>query len=341
VDTDSVSLVIPGRNASATLRQCLEAVTTIQRRPGSRLLEIIFVDDGSTDHSARMARELGTTCLAGPAGGPGAARNVGWRAARSPLIWFIDSDCVAHPDALELLLPHLQDPQVGGAGGSYSNRCPHSLLACLIHEEIVERHRSMTMDVNFLGGFNVLYRRSVLEEVDGFDERHFNGPGSPGAEDAELAYRVHAAGYRLRFEPRSLVGHYHPTSLRRYLRSQRHHGYWRVNLHARHPRRATGDVYSGLVDHCQPPLAIALLASLPLAFWPPLGRIPFALAVLLLTAQFPMTLRLVARSRRIRYLLFAPLSFVRAFARGFGMVHALHRLITSRQPPHAAGVKSS
>jgi len=43
----------------------------------------------------------------------------------------------------------------------------------------------------------MLYRRSVLEELGGFDETHYNGPGSPGAEDMEIGYRALEAGYRL------------------------------------------------------------------------------------------------------------------------------------------------
>ncbi|MCH8330221.1 MAG: hypothetical protein IH946_02395, partial [Bacteroidetes bacterium] len=41
--------------------------------------------------------------------------------AANPLIWFVDSDCVAEPDALKLLLPIMDDPKVGGVSGSYSN----------------------------------------------------------------------------------------------------------------------------------------------------------------------------------------------------------------------------
>lgn len=319
MNAEPVTLVIPGRNASRTIRACLDAVLRVRDRPGSRLQEIIFIDDSSTDDTAAIVRQYPVTCLAGPGGGPGAARNIGWNAASHPLVWFIDSDCVPEPDALEILLPFLAEPRVAGAGGSYANMCPESLLACLIHEEIIARHRTMKREVNFLGGFNVVYRRAVLAEVRGFDKRDFNGPGSPGAEDAELAYRIHAAGYTLCFDRRSLVGHFHPTRLRRYLRAQRHHGYWRVNLHLRHKDKAAGDAYSSAVDHAQPPLAMLLLASLPLATVPRLWWVPVALAGLLVAAQIPMTLRLIRETGSLRFAAFAPMSFLRAFARGIGM----------------------
>ena len=253
--------------------------------------------------------------------GPGGARNAGWRAATQPLVWFIDSDCVAEPDALRLLLALLDAPEVAGAGGSYGNMCPESLLACLIHEEIVERHRRMPREVNYLATFNVVYRREALERVGGFDEGNFNGPGSPGAEDIELAFRLHEAGYRLRFDMRSRVGHFHPTRLFRYLRSQRHHGYWRVRLYWEHHLRVTGDSYSGLLDHSQPPLAVMTLAALPLLFWWSFALIPVAAMVVLMLAQLPMTAQLLRRQGG-KGVWYVPLGVVRAFWRGVGMTLA-------------------
>jgi glycosyltransferase involved in cell wall biosynthesis len=323
---ERVTLVIPGRNAARTLPVCLEAVVPLLGKDG--LQEIIFVDDGSTDDTAAVVARYPVRYVTGGGGGPGHARNVGWRAAVTPLVWFIDSDCVAEPDALSILLSHLEAPGVVGVGGSYGNRRPESLLACLIHEEMVERHLVMPAEMDFLASYNVLYRRSALEAAGGFDEGNFNGPGAPGAEDIELSFRLHDAGHRMRFDIRSRVGHFHPTNLRRYLRAQRYHGYFRVWLYLHHRSRAGGDVYSGLLDHIQPPLAMLLLALLPaLPFWPPLAWAALPGAVALLAAQLPMTVRLVRRLRRPRYLLFAPFGWVRAFARGLGMSYAVLRFV--------------
>jgi hypothetical protein len=80
-----------------------------------------------------------------------------------------------------------------------------------------------------------------------------------------------------------------------------------------------GDSYSGIVDHVQPPLAMLTLAALPLLAWPYWRWLPVALAMLLLVLQVPLTLRIIRRKRKLRHLAFAPMSFVRAFARGAGM----------------------
>jgi glycosyltransferase involved in cell wall biosynthesis len=278
-----------------------------------RLREIIFVDDGSTDDTARIVAEFPVTCLAGQGHGAGAARNIGWRAAKHPLIWFVDSDCVTEPNALNLLLRHLDDPHVGGVGGSYGIMTGHSLLACLIHEEIIQRHLAMPQRVNFLATYNVIYRRSILEEIGGFDERFLKG------QDAELAWRILEAGHELAFEVKSRVKHFHPVSWRAYLRTQGQQGYWRVWLHLTHKGHAAGDSYSSIVDHVQPPLAMLALACLPLFLFEPVRWIPPLPLFMLIAAQAPITWRLVLRKRQARYACFAIMSFVRAIWRGIGM----------------------
>ncbi|MCH2161210.1 MAG: glycosyltransferase, partial [Phycisphaerales bacterium] len=245
--------------------------------------------------------------------GAGAARNAGAKAATTPLVWFVDSDCVSNPDALELLLPHLDDPEVAGVGGSYGIAPKATLLERLIHEEIMVRHARMSADTDFLATFNVLYRREVLDALDGFDVRYLKG------QDAEFAFRVLEAGHRLRFERESIVRHHHASQLGRYLRVQRQQGYWRVALHLEHRGHGTGDSYSSLLDHLQPMVAAALPPSLLLILLPWGWLAPVFLAVCLLLMQLPMTLAMVSRKGPAMFA-FVPLGAVRAIWRAVGMV---------------------
>ena len=312
-DPMSVTLVIPGRNCAATLDKCLASVVPLLE--SGQLEKIIFVDDGSTDETAKIAERYPVTVIQGIGRGPGAARNLGWQSTDSELIWFIDSDCVAAPDALSRLLPHVDvSDRVAGAGGSYANLFPKNQLASLIHEEIVARHRRMGSEVNFLATFNVLYRREVLEKVRGFDE------SLKLAQDAELAYRISAAGYRLRFELDSRVGHHHPRSWRRYLKTQCRQGFYRMRLYRSHPKMVSGDSYAGLVDYAQPPLAcMAWLVAAISIIWPTAWMGVVLLSGLLLLLQLPMTWQCI-KSLGLRGLSFTLLGFVRSHVRAVGMV---------------------
>ena len=307
-----VSLVIPGRNASGTIRVCLQAVIPLLDR--GALDEIIFVDDGSTDGTAQIVAEYPVACLAAEGEGPGAARNTGWRAARHAMVWFVDSDCVPEPDALDRLLTHLKDSKVGAVGGSLGIAGPQRLLACLVHEEIMVRHHSMSSRVDFLAAANVVYRRELLERLGGFDERYLK------AQDADLALRALEGGYELAFEIVSRVKHHYIPHWGQYLYSQARQGFWRVQLHLSHRGRAKGDSYSRMMDHLQPPLAMLVLAALPALFVADMTWVPIVLAVLLAAVQTPMTCRLLLRKRQARYVSFALLGFLRAFWRGAGMI---------------------
>lgn len=314
----AVSLVIPGKNVERSIRQCLDAVCPLLR--SGQLKEIIFVDDGSSDHSSDIARHYPVHIMRGAGNGPAGARNLGWRAARSPWIWFIDADCVAEPDSLRFLVDLAQEPSVAAVSGSYSNAVSHSMLACLIHEEIIQRHLAMPAEVDYLATFNVLYRRELLERVGGFDE-YFR---KPSAEDAELSYRISQCGMRLLFEMRSRVQHFHATNLWPYLKVQARHGYYRIWMYMRHPKYMRGDAYSSATDHVQPPLAMIALLLLPLAFVSELRWLLLIPLLFLAIAQIPMT-RHLARRLGPKYCLFAAMSYIRSFARGLGMTWGVLR----------------
>jgi glycosyltransferase involved in cell wall biosynthesis len=318
--SSTISLVIPGKNVERTIGPCLDAVCPLL--DSGELSEILFVDDASNDGSASVARRYPVRLVSGTGAGPGAARNRGWREAQSPWIWFVDADCVAEPDALRILAESMAYPGISGIGGSYGNAVPGSLLACMIHEEIVERHLSMPREVDYLATFNVLYRREMLEQIDGFDE-YFKT-----AQDAELAYRIAQKGGRLLFDIRSRVKHFHPTHLWPYLRVQARHGYYRVWMYVRHSSRIMGDAYSSMVDHVQPLLAMVVLILLPLVFVSGVRWWPLIPILLLAFAQIPMTQKLIRRVG-LRYGLFAALSFARSFARGIGMIWGVLRLGTA------------
>ncbi|MCB9707199.1 MAG: glycosyltransferase [Myxococcales bacterium] len=308
-----VTLVIPARNAADTLPDCLRAAKAVLGEEGLRAITV--VDDGSTDDTGAIAVALGAHVIRGHGQGPAAARNLGWRAARTPLIWFVDADCVIEAGALRILKHQLREGDVGAVGGSYGNMREDSMIASLIHEEIVERHLRMPNEVNFLATFNVVFRKDVLEQVGGFDEHFLK------AQDVELAYRVKEAGWRLGFDARSRVKHFHLSSFWKYLEVQRKQGYWRMWLYLKHPRRMTGDSYSGWMDYVQPPLAMASLGALFCAPWSwlPLGMCVGILSLL----QLPMAMRIVRRTKRLRYVSYIPFGMIRAYWRGVGMSHGL------------------
>jgi glycosyltransferase involved in cell wall biosynthesis len=106
-----VSVVIPVFNGARFLAAALQSVADQSYRP----LEIIVVDDGSTDGSGDVAaRVAGVRCLRQDNAGPAAARNAGMAAASGEFFAFLDADDLMAPGRLELQVGYLQDhPEVG------------------------------------------------------------------------------------------------------------------------------------------------------------------------------------------------------------------------------------
>lgn len=321
-----VSIVIPAYNAEATLGECLDACL----RQSHPYTEVIVVDDGSSDATPEIAQQHPVRYHRQPNAGPAAARNAGVQLANGDIVAFTDADCVPEPDWIAQLVAGFDHPKTVAVGGTYDIRNGSSLLARLIHEEIVLRHARFGAEVDFLGSFNVAYRRDAFEAVGGFDESFRSASG----EDNDLAYRLQDYGGVLRFAPDARVAHYHPTRLGPYLRTQMRHGYWRMKLYAKHPRRGGGDHYAGFGELLGPPAALLLLTSL--AVLPLIGSAWFIAVVLAIAMGYLAATRALTRAiaRRMGIgsgVAYRSMTVLRDVARGLGLLGGVWNFILLRR----------
>lgn len=217
---DDVTVVVPVHGRADRLERLLQALP--------RQLPVVVVDDGSPDPAAVAAvvDAFGAHLRRHPASmGPAAARNTGLAAARTSLVAFLDSDVVPVPGWLSRLRRHFQDPLVGVVG-------PRVLgLASPVRESWLGRYEAARSSLDlgpepgavaphsqvpYLPSAALLARRECL--VDGFDA------SMRVAEDVDLAWRVHAAGWRVRYDPAAVVRHEHRTTLGPWLRRKAFYG---------------------------------------------------------------------------------------------------------------------
>src|SRR5437762_7674264 len=106
-----VSVILPVYNRESTIARAIESVLAQTYRH----FELIVVDDGSTDGTARVVESFDSRIrvVAQPHAGAYAARNRGLRSAHGELIAFADSDDAWLPDRLESQLPLMARPEVG------------------------------------------------------------------------------------------------------------------------------------------------------------------------------------------------------------------------------------
>lgn len=205
-----VSVIIPAYNAV----RWLEIAVASACGQSLREIEILVVDDGSTDGTGELVRRLAAAdarirLVARENGGVGAARNSGIRAARGKYIAPLDADDVWHPFKLERQVARME---AGGeetglvycwsekidATGRVVTHAFRSELEGWVPRSLILR--------NFIGNASVpLFRAGALAAVGGYLERSEQG-GAQGCEDWDLALRV-AERFQVGLVPETLVSY--------------------------------------------------------------------------------------------------------------------------------------
>ena len=203
------SIVIPVRDRPEGLRLTLEALG------GRGVDEVIIVDDGSSEpvsieeiQREHLQLEKVSVIRLETAAGPAAARNAGWRSARSEIVAFVDADCTPVAGWITTLVGHFADHSVAAVGPRIAS--DPSLATRLGRYEMVRspldlgvrpapvRPRSR---VPYVPTACLAVRRRALVETGGFNQALRFG------EDVDLVWRLHRNGWTVRYEPAALVIH--------------------------------------------------------------------------------------------------------------------------------------
>lgn len=212
---NSLNLIIPNYNSAKLIAETLSRLRDLYPETTTYV-----VDDASTDGSVELLRErfpsvqVIARCQNG---GFGAAANDGIRAGDSEFVVLLNADVEVKPGFLEHILPLFEDesvfavspsiitPSLGGIDdGPKTAFWRHGMLWV---DNIQGVHE--VRPVFFTSGCASVYRRSMLEALDGFDEAY-----SPFYwEDVDLSYRAWKRGWKSLFQPASSVLHQHSATI--------------------------------------------------------------------------------------------------------------------------------
>jgi O-antigen biosynthesis protein len=225
-----VSVLICTYNGARTLGETCAAVAALDYPD----VEVIVVDDGSTDDSAAIAEGYGFRVISTENRGLSSARNTALGAAGGEIVAYIDDDAMPDPHWLRYLVdtfartdfvavggPNLPVPGDGAVADAVA-AAPGNPIHVLITDREAEH----------IPGCNAAFRTDALRESGGFDPR-FRTAG----DDVDICWRLQDHGHRIGYAPAAVVWHHRRTTLGGYLRQQRGYGRAEALLERKWPLR--------------------------------------------------------------------------------------------------------
>lgn len=181
-----LSFVVPVRTDAEHLRRCL---ASIRRSACGMSVEVLVVDNGSTDDSAEVARKAGARVIAMPERRVAELRNAAARLAESDLIAFVDADHEIDPEWSGAAVELLQDASTSAVGSQY--RAPREGTWVQRMYDRLRRHQPGSREADWLPSGNLVVRKSAFDRIGGFDT------SLETCEDVDFCQRLIASGGRL------------------------------------------------------------------------------------------------------------------------------------------------
>ncbi|HWN27039.1 MAG TPA: glycosyltransferase, partial [Actinomycetospora sp.] len=207
--TDPVSVVVPAYNEAANIEATVRSILA-----GGHPLEVVVVDDGSTDGTADLLEDLAlprVRVVRQENAGKSAALNRGVAAARHDLIVMIDGDTIFQPDTVAELVAPFADPAVGAVAGNVKIADRTRLIPRMQHLEYVvgfnvdRRVQDTWGSISTIPGAAGAFRREAVQEVGGLSSDTL-------AEDTDLTIALGRAGWRVVYADRALAWTEAPVS---------------------------------------------------------------------------------------------------------------------------------
>ncbi|PRO66086.1 glycosyltransferase family 2 protein [Alkalicoccus urumqiensis] len=222
----SVSVLIPAHNEGVVMTDTLTAMSRLSY-PGE--LQVFLLDDQSSDDTGEIGRSFAEAFsrihyIAVPDGSPkGKSRVLNYGLSITDTEYFVvfDADNQPEPDAVKRLVEKAEttDRAAGAVGYVKTRNADTNWLTRMITLEfqvfqlLMQCGRWQMMKTGSLAGTNMLLRRSVVEDIGGYDMNAL-------AEDAELTIRLTAAGWLLPVEPESRTWEQEPETLRTFIKQR-------------------------------------------------------------------------------------------------------------------------
>jgi GT2 family glycosyltransferase len=225
-----ISVVVCSYNGARTIRDCLDGLARIDYPD----VEVIVVNDGSTDATPNIAAEYDVTLINQENRGLSAARNRGLEAATGEIVAYIDDDARPDPDWLRYLAATMVDGGFAAAGGPNIAPPGDGWIADCVANSPGGPVQVLLTDLiaEHVPGCNMAFRRDRIAAIGGFDPI-FRTAG----DDVDACWRIQAAGGEIGFSPAAVVWHHRRNSVRTYWKQQQGYGRAEALLERKWPEK--------------------------------------------------------------------------------------------------------
>ncbi|UCF45340.1 MAG: glycosyltransferase [Candidatus Bathyarchaeota archaeon] len=308
VSPPKVSIIVATLNSERTIDDCLKSI--LELNYPEDFLEIVVVDGCSKDATVKIAQKYPVKVISAPLNAP-AAYNYAMKMVSNDVLGFIDADAKVEKEWLNKLITYLDNPQVAGVSGGIETWNTENALARIIGYDLKNRYARLKKYVVRVATMNLLLKKSLIEEVGGFDEN------LPSQYDTDLGFRITSRGYKILFEPSATCYHFNRSTVSGYFRQQLQYGKNTTKLYLKHANLIKGDEITDFGMNIQPFLILAVIAFFLLGIPEALRQLWYASAfvlALIVVYYVISAVRLSIKFKDVTAMLLVVLYFVRAFA---------------------------
>lgn len=232
-----ISIIIPARNAQATLKKCVDSILNLNYSN----YEIIIINDGSTDETGKILLGYPGIKIVTTGGiGASRARNMAVEFAKGEYIAFTDADCIVREDWLERLIEGFDyAPEAVSCGGRQelpADASGFQKKIFLLMKKIgfvtdyIRKGKNKIAEVSHNASCCVMYKKDIFLKAGGFLNDFWPG------EDVEFDYKLKNSGYKLVFNPKAIVFHYRVDNIVDFLKMMSRYGWSQGVLVRRHKK---------------------------------------------------------------------------------------------------------
>ncbi len=230
----SVTILVTIKNSALTIKKCVDSLL----RQNYKNYKIYIVDSFSTDGTCEILKRYGKRIKFEQfKSTPPQAYNHAIKKINTTLVAFTDGDCVADRNWLKNLVSGFKSDEIAAVAGFCKTPRNVNFLQKLVGIELENRFKHFPEYIPRAPTMNICVRTKILKKLR-FNSKLFVGY------DTDFGYRLNKKGFKILYEPRAVIYHYHRATWKKIFKQQMTYAKYLPLIYSKHKRKMGGDYIS-------------------------------------------------------------------------------------------------